>query len=30
MGITDELIRRSIGLEDAADLVGDLEQALAG
>ena len=28
-GITSGLIRLSIGLEDAADLIADLEQALA-
>lgn len=28
-GITDSMIRLSIGLEDAADLIADLEQALA-
>ena len=28
-GISDELLRLSIGLEDAADLIADLEQALA-
>ena len=30
LGITDELIRFSVGLEDAADLEADLDQALAG
>lgn len=29
-GISDGLIRLSVGIEDAGDLVGDLEQALAG
>ncbi len=29
-GITDGVIRLSIGIEDAADLIADLEQALAG
>jgi cystathionine gamma-synthase len=29
-GITDSVIRLSIGIEDPADLVADLEQALAG
>lgn len=29
-GITDGLIRLSAGLEDAADLIADLEQAIAG
>ena len=28
VGITPQLIRLSVGLEDAADLIGDLEQAL--
>lgn len=27
-GVTDSLIRLSIGLEDASDLIDDLEQAL--
>jgi cystathionine gamma-synthase len=27
-GITDSVIRLSIGLEDPADLIGDLSQAL--
>ncbi|MEN6592421.1 MAG: PLP-dependent transferase [Methanobacterium sp.] len=27
-GITDDLIRLSIGLEDVEDLIGDLEKAL--
>jgi cystathionine beta-lyase/cystathionine gamma-synthase len=30
MGITPELIRISVGLEDVEDLIQDLEQALAG
>ena len=29
-GITDGLIRMSVGLENAADIIADLEQALAG
>ena len=29
-GITDGMLRLSVGLEDAADLIADLEQALAG
>ena len=29
LGITPGLIRLSVGLEDAADLIGDLRQALA-
>ncbi len=29
-GITDELVRLSVGLEDAGDIISDLEQALAG
>jgi cystathionine beta-lyase len=29
VGITDELIRLSIGLENADDLIDDLKQALA-
>ena len=29
VGITDGLVRLSVGLESAADLIGDLEQALA-
>ncbi|NEG78747.1 O-acetylhomoserine aminocarboxypropyltransferase/cysteine synthase family protein [Bifidobacterium avesanii] len=29
-GVTDNLIRLSIGLEDAGDLIADLEQAIAG
>lgn len=29
LGITDNLIRLSVGLEDAEDLIADLEQALA-
>lgn len=27
LGITDSLIRLSVGLEDVEDLIGDLEQA---
>ena len=30
MGLSDSLVRLSIGIEDADDLIGDLEQALAG
>ena len=30
MGITPDLIRLSVGLEDAADMIADLESALAG
>ncbi|EIM72594.1 Cys/Met metabolism pyridoxal-phosphate-dependent protein [Nitritalea halalkaliphila LW7] len=30
VGITDSLIRLSVGIEDAEDLIADLEQALAG
>ena len=30
MGITDELVRLSVGLEDLQDLLEDLEQALSG
>lgn len=30
MGITSELVRISVGVEDVADLIEDLEQALAG
>ena len=29
IGITDGLVRISAGIEDVADLLGDLEQALA-
>lgn len=29
LGITDNLIRLSVGLEDADDLIDDLRQALA-
>jgi cystathionine beta-lyase/cystathionine gamma-synthase len=28
IGITDSLIRLSVGIEDAEDLIADLEQAL--
>jgi cystathionine gamma-lyase/homocysteine desulfhydrase len=28
LGITDGLIRLSVGIEDIEDLIGDLEQAL--
>ena len=30
MGITDQLIRLSVGIEHVDDLIADLEQALAG
>jgi cystathionine beta-lyase/cystathionine gamma-synthase len=30
MGITDGLVRLSVGIEDAGDLLEDLEQALSG
>ena len=30
MGLTDSLVRLSVGIEDADDLIGDLDQALAG
>jgi cystathionine beta-lyase/cystathionine gamma-synthase len=30
MGITPELVRISVGLEDSSDLIADLDQALAG
>jgi cystathionine beta-lyase/cystathionine gamma-synthase len=30
LGITEGLVRLSVGVEDADDLLGDLEQALAG
>ena len=30
LGIKDNLVRFAIGIEDAADLIADLEQALAG
>jgi methionine-gamma-lyase len=29
LGITDNLVRISIGVEDADDLIADMEQALA-
>ncbi len=29
-GISDAMLRLSVGLEDAADLIADLEQALGG
>lgn len=29
LGITDNLIRLSVGLEDAEDLIADLEQAFS-
>ncbi|HEY0840080.1 MAG TPA: PLP-dependent transferase, partial [Vulgatibacter sp.] len=29
LGISDGLIRLSVGIEDVKDLIGDLEQALA-
>jgi cystathionine beta-lyase/cystathionine gamma-synthase len=28
LGLTDGMVRISVGIEDAGDLVGDLEQAL--
>lgn len=30
LGISDSLIRVSVGLEDAADLIGDFKSALSG
>jgi cystathionine gamma-lyase len=30
MGLTDSLVRLSVGIEDVEDLIGDLEQALEG
>jgi cystathionine beta-lyase/cystathionine gamma-synthase len=30
MGLSDGLVRLSVGVEDADDLIADLEQALAG
>jgi cystathionine beta-lyase/cystathionine gamma-synthase len=30
MGITPDLVRVSVGLEDTSDLIADLESALAG
>jgi cystathionine gamma-synthase len=30
MGIPEGLIRYSVGIEDLSDLMGDLDQALAG
>jgi cystathionine beta-lyase/cystathionine gamma-synthase len=30
IGITDGLVRISVGIEDVGDIVEDLEQALAG
>ncbi|HWV58285.1 MAG TPA: cystathionine gamma-synthase [Longimicrobiales bacterium] len=30
MGVTDGLLRLSVGIEDAADLIADLDQALSG
>jgi methionine-gamma-lyase len=30
MGITENLVRVSVGLEDIQDLIADFEQALAG
>jgi O-succinylhomoserine sulfhydrylase len=30
LGIADDLLRLSVGLEDPADLIEDLDQALAG
>jgi O-succinylhomoserine sulfhydrylase len=29
MGITDGMLRLSVGLEDAEDVIGDLKQAIA-
>jgi len=29
MGVTDGLVRISVGIEDVEDLIGDLEQALS-
>jgi cystathionine gamma-lyase/cystathionine beta-lyase/cystathionine gamma-lyase/homocysteine desulfhydrase len=29
IGITDGMVRISVGIEDVEDLIGDLEQALA-
>jgi cystathionine beta-lyase/cystathionine gamma-synthase len=29
MGIRDNLVRLSVGIEDAEDIIADLEQALA-
>jgi cystathionine beta-lyase/cystathionine gamma-synthase len=29
-GVTDSLVRVSVGLEDSGDLIADFEQALAG
>jgi cystathionine beta-lyase/cystathionine gamma-synthase len=28
LGVTDDLLRISVGIEDVADLIADLEQAL--
>jgi cystathionine beta-lyase/cystathionine gamma-synthase len=28
MGLTDSLVRLSVGIEDVEDLIGDVEQAL--
>jgi cystathionine beta-lyase/cystathionine gamma-synthase len=30
IGITDGLVRISVGIEDVADIIADLEQALGG
>ncbi|MEC9378167.1 MAG: PLP-dependent transferase, partial [Candidatus Latescibacterota bacterium] len=30
IGITDQLVRYSVGIEDCADLIADIEQSLAG
>jgi cystathionine gamma-synthase len=30
IGITDQLVRYAVGIEDAQELVDDIEQALAG
>lgn len=29
-GISEELVRMSVGLEDAGDIISDVEQALSG
>jgi cystathionine beta-lyase/cystathionine gamma-synthase len=29
MGLTDSLVRLSVGIEEVEDLIGDLDQALA-
>ncbi len=30
IGISDSMVRLSVGIEDPSDLIADLEQALAG